>query len=243
MPCRRSFLVGVAPVDQTRFRRTSPTVGRIALDQVRQVRADPLLQAASQIPDRRQVGDPPVSGGYRAATGAAGITGGPADPQGRPGHRRSVSPGWSIGCWQPKSWRWCENVAGYYGSCRPAPKCRCGATPRMPAPTSGKRWSTPSRSGSVHLEGLMTTLAILVALIVLVRLTSLPNFLRFASLHPDQDEDDNGQREHECSDGRDATGLNCPRIVIPAVNGARIYNPPTREQFERRRSRRGQECE
>ena len=116
--------------------------------------------------------------------------------------------------------RWCENVAGYYGSCRPAPKCRCGATPRMPAPTSGKRWSTPSRSGSVHLEGLMTTLAILVALIVLVRLTSLPNFLRFASLHPDQDEDDNGQREHECSDGRDATGLNCPRIVIPAVNGA-----------------------
>ena len=37
-------------------------MGRIALDQVRQVRADPLLQAASQIPDRRQVGDSPVSG-------------------------------------------------------------------------------------------------------------------------------------------------------------------------------------
>ena len=36
------------------------------------------------------MGDPPVSGGYRAATGAAGITGGPADPQGRPGHRRSA---------------------------------------------------------------------------------------------------------------------------------------------------------
>ena len=64
VPCRRSFRVGGAPVDQTRFRRTSPTVGRIALDQVRQVRADPLLQAASRIHDRRQVGDSPVSGGH-----------------------------------------------------------------------------------------------------------------------------------------------------------------------------------
>ena len=90
VPCRRPFRVGVAPVYQTRFRRTSPTVGRIALAQERQVRAEPLLQTASRIPDRRQVGDSPVSGGYPSTT-----------PARKPPYRQSSKPVFPAG--RPRS--------------------------------------------------------------------------------------------------------------------------------------------